>query len=145
MLMKAAVGQGSFSSPILVSPPPFPFLLPLPSVPFSDRGADKANLSSGDIKNPCEVSCCNFCASKPHDLFLIPLFLTCSLFFFYFPFHINYFLLVFSTSALIQLTIGKVFKLSHFFLLRGRFSFKLFPCVDFPLCCTGLFKTLLLA
>lgn len=86
MLMKAAVGQDSFSSPILVSPPPFPFLLPLPSVPFSDRGADKANLSSGDIKNPCEVSCCNFCASKPHDLFLIPLLLTCSLFFCLFPF-----------------------------------------------------------
>lgn len=55
MLMRAAVGQDSSSSHI--SPPPL--------CPLVRWGCWQANLSSGDIEDPCEVSCCNFCLYHP--------------------------------------------------------------------------------
>lgn len=77
MLMKAAVGQDSSSSSPLIPPPSHP-----PLCPLVRWGCRQANLSSRDIKNPCEVSCCNFCLFTPASTttLLIPLFLTCSSF-----------------------------------------------------------------
>lgn len=79
----AHVNEGSCWTGLL---PPYPSSLP-PLCPLVRWGCWQANLSSGDIKNPCEVSCCNFWPppkKKPSLSFLIPLFLTCSSFDFLF-------------------------------------------------------------